>query len=230
MSYLKLVNQTSASKIGAGVGIWASGFLFGGSQISHLVSLPMGLIGSFVGSKFILTTTTTEMMLKDFDEQKKVVEKHFDGINPIETDYNIYFHDPFVDQPFFCLIKDYFLNPEKELYINKFPSTKYFVHDLLIEKTNPYYLALDAAPIIGGLAKLFHSSNKGIKGVVDVALTCGEVGAVYFLRPYVNYALYQNGMLNDTEHFELECSKDELEDFRDVLPEAIYNDMIRVAD
>lgn len=227
MSYLKLVNQTSASKLGAGAGILLSGLLCGGSKLSHLISIPLGVAGSAIGSRFILTTITTEMMLKDFDQQKQVVKQHFDGINPIETDYNIYFNDPIAEKPLFCLIRDYFLNYEKEEHINKFPSTKYLVHDDLMNTTNPYYLVLDAAPAIGGLFKFLATTQHD---VLDFLGACGEVAAVYMIRPYVNYALYQKGMLNDTEHFELECSKSELEDFRDVLPEALYNDMMRVAE
>ncbi len=227
MSYLKLVNQTSASKIGAGAGILLSGLLCGGGKLSHLVSIPLGVAGSAIGSRFILTTTTTEMMLKDFDQQKQVVKKHFDGVNPIETDYNIYFNDPIAEKPLFCLIRDYFFNQEKEEHINKFPSTKYFVHDDLINPANPYYLGLDAMPAIGGLAKFFIAKEHDVLGFIG---TCGEVAAVYMIRLYINYALYQKGMLNDTEHFELECSRDELKSFKDVLPEALYDDMMRVAE
>jgi hypothetical protein len=227
MSYLKLVNQTSASKIGAAIGIWGSGLLCGGSAISHIFSVPLGLVGSAIGSRFILTTTTTEMMTKDLDQQVTAIEAHFDGVNPVETDYNLYSDDPVGNKPIYSLIKDYLLNPEKGDYQNKFPSTKFFVHDYLRSSINPYYLGLDAAPAIGGIFKFLGAQTKN---TVEFALTCGEVAAVYLLRPYINYALHQKGMLNDTEHFELECAKSELKNFKDVIPSELYDEMLRVAE
>lgn len=222
MSYLKLTNQTSCSKIGAGLGILLGGWQLGNNPILNVV---LGLAGSVAGSRILLTTTKTEVTEKDFQNQTEIVKNHFGTINPVETNYNLYKVDPVGESPWFSWIKGFFLNSAKEDYENQFSSTKYFVHDYLRSTSNPYYLGLDTAPAVGGAVKF----AMGVKDYSNFGSTCAEVGVVYALRPYLNYCLYQKGWLNDIESLDLECNQDEIQLFQEAMPEELYTEMTRVS-
>ncbi len=232
MSHLKLTNKTSCSKIGAGLGIIMGGYMFrndAGHNIvfGTLVSIAntiLGVAGSAIGSQIILSSSKAEITEKDLENQVKIVKNHFDKINPIETNYNLYSFDPIGENFMFSWIKDLLSNSSKEDFDNKFLSTKYLVFDYLRNAT-PYDVALDAAPAIGGAVKILINGS-----YTQCFATCIEVSAVYAARSYLlNYYLYREGFLNDIELLELECNKNELQSFQEVIPEELYIEMNRVA-
>jgi hypothetical protein len=213
MSHLKLTNTTSFSKIGAGLGIMLGGWIFN----NPVLNIALGLTGSFIGNQIILSKITTEITEEDLSKQIQIVKNHFDTSNPIETNYNLYDVDPIGKLPFFNLIEYLYKNTAKQNLDNKFLSSKHFVFDYSWG-TTPY----DYAPLIGGAVKHYLKDSNGLT-------TCAEIGLIYALRPFLNYFLYQQDLLNDIESFELECNQHELKDFIEVIPEDLYIGMNRVA-
>jgi hypothetical protein len=198
--------------------------MVGGWMINTpVLNVALGLTGSFIGNQIILSKITTEITEEDLSKQIQIVKNHFDKINPIETNYNLYDVDPIGTLPFFNWIENLYKNTAKQNLDNKFLSSKYLVFDYSWG-TTLYDYWLDVAPLIGGVMKCLIAQDQK-----NIATTCVEIGLIYALRPFLNYALYQQDLLNDIESLVLECNQNELKNFAEVIPEELYMGMNRVA-